>query len=183
MSISPTDSSGKIWWSGHHSGIKSIAAWLWTHKEVGEIFTLTEIRKDYLATAENLSRRLRELRELGWAFAAYRSDPTLEANQYRLLSKGWHPSQAKPQGRVSPTALQRRQVFDRDNFRCVICGISAGEEYSEKTLGFARLTVGHKVPVAHGGLTTLDNLQTECSLCNEPVRDLSLTDMRTSNAF
>jgi hypothetical protein len=51
----------------------------------------------------------------------------------------------------------RDQVFRRDKFTCQICG---------KTSSAAKLHADHRNPVALGGLTTLNNLQTLCGPCN-----------------
>ena len=54
----------------------------------------------------------------------------------------------------------RFKVFKRDNFKCVVCGASPAID--EKTV----LHVDHAVPVALGGETVYENLQTFCSRCN-----------------
>ncbi|SER37405.1 MULTISPECIES: HNH endonuclease [Pseudomonas] len=48
----------------------------------------------------------------------------------------------------------RRQVFERDAYRCVACG------------DYKNLHCDHKHPESLGGETTLDNLQTLCGACN-----------------
>lgn len=48
----------------------------------------------------------------------------------------------------------RRQVFERDGFRCRHCGSRD------------RLSVDHIRPESKGGVTELDNLQTLCGPCN-----------------
>ena len=48
----------------------------------------------------------------------------------------------------------RRQVFERDGFRCRHCGSRE------------RLSVDHIRPESKGGVTELDNLQTLCGPCN-----------------
>jgi len=52
----------------------------------------------------------------------------------------------------------RVTVFDRDNYKCQICGKTIEDGVD--------LHVDHKIPVAHGGTNDLDNLQTLCSECN-----------------
>jgi 5-methylcytosine-specific restriction endonuclease McrA len=64
-------------------------------------------------------------------------------------------------------------VFERDHHTCVVCGEIAGEHYDDRPNGSTvRLTVGHRVPGERLGGASLDDLQTECARCNEPVRDL-----------
>jgi 5-methylcytosine-specific restriction endonuclease McrA len=57
-----------------------------------------------------------------------------------------------------PTEL-RRAVFERDGGRCVDCGGSFDLRYD------------HILPVAHGGATTLQNLQLLCAECNRGKSD------------
>ncbi|MGC1106981.1 MAG: HNH endonuclease [Candidatus Acidiferrales bacterium] len=54
----------------------------------------------------------------------------------------------------------RFRVLQRDNFKCVACGRSPANQ-----IGIF-LHVDHIVPVAAGGRTTIDNLQTLCQNCN-----------------
>lgn len=48
----------------------------------------------------------------------------------------------------------RQQIFQRDQFRCVVCGSSEN------------LTIDHKKPVSKGGKNDPDNLQTMCRTHN-----------------
>jgi 5-methylcytosine-specific restriction endonuclease McrA len=57
-----------------------------------------------------------------------------------------------------PTEL-RRVVFERDGGRCVQCGSNFDLQYD------------HLLPVAHGGATTLENLQLLCADCNRSKSD------------
>ncbi len=56
----------------------------------------------------------------------------------------------------------RWEVFERDNFRCVACGLT-----SKETI----LNVDHIYPKSKGGKDNLNNLQTLCALCNLGKRD------------
>lgn len=51
----------------------------------------------------------------------------------------------------------RFSIYARDGYRCRRCGVS--ERY-------ARLEIDHIIPIAKGGKTTYDNLQTLCHRCN-----------------
>lgn len=53
----------------------------------------------------------------------------------------------------------RRAVFDRDGGKCVECGSNFDLQYD------------HILPVAHGGATTIENLQILCSDCNRRKSD------------
>ncbi|WP_439242405.1 HNH endonuclease [Lonepinella sp. BR2474] len=59
----------------------------------------------------------------------------------------------KPKKQKIPNRL-RKQVFERDEYRCVSCGTHLD------------LTCDHIHPESKGGETTLDNLQTMCRSCN-----------------
>ena len=59
--------------------------------------------------------------------------------------------------------LTRENLFKRDNYRCVYCGIS----------GRANLTMDHVVPKSKGGKDTWDNLVTACKMCNAEKDDMT----------
>ena len=65
----------------------------------------------------------------------------------------WVEARAKKKARSIPKAT-RREVFARDNYRCVQCG--AAEE----------LTIDHIFPFALGGSNAPENLQVLCKACN-----------------
>jgi hypothetical protein len=60
--------------------------------------------------------------------------------------------------RLKMTDSLRYDILRRDNYRCQICGITAKEG--------AKLHVDHIMPIAKGGKTVPDNLQTLCDRCN-----------------
>jgi hypothetical protein len=77
-----------------------------------------------------------------------------------------HPSELLPKStaalakRKKIGAKLRRQVFDRDSYRCVDCGISPSIDPS------CVLHIDHRIPVSKGGTNDLDNLQVLCDQCN-----------------
>ena len=77
----------------------------------------------------------------------------------RLESKLSLQAQTKEQ-RALMTRKLRAHIKERDNFTCCQCGNST--KYEPNLL----LEVDHIVPIAKGGLTTEDNLQTLCWKCN-----------------
>lgn len=171
--IEAQNSIGELWWQSTRrgeSGLRPrIASWVQWNKEEGETFTTNEIRKALNANAEQFQRRQRELRNWGWAFDSYQDDPSLDVGEYRLRRKGWWPGSSDPKPKANEiSAATRRSLFDRDGSRCVICGYAAGEFYEDGTP--VHLTAGHIIASSHGGSSNLDNLQTECSRCNETVR-------------
>jgi hypothetical protein len=64
-----------------------------------------------------------------------------------------------------PTSRLRLAVFERDHYRCVLCGRSPATENGVK------LHCDHKVAWTKGGETVLSNLQTLCAECNFKKRD------------
>ncbi|WP_433475384.1 HNH endonuclease [Spirillospora sp. CA-142024] len=152
------------------------AAWLAFNVSEGETFTMRTLRRalgedpDVPNSAEHLNRRLRNLRPDDWVVPSNKDDRTLPVGTYRLDQKGWHPGLGPRPKREGISDGKRRRVFDRDGFRCMVCGIGRGEPYPDKPESKAVLTVGHRLARELGGSTDLDNLQTECKRCNEPVR-------------
>lgn len=62
--------------------------------------------------------------------------------------------------RALMTSKLRKQIMQRDNCTCKMCGIST---YKEPNL---LLEIDHIIPLSKGGLTTEENLQTLCWKCN-----------------
>lgn len=155
---------------------RRLAAWMRFCVGVDGEFTIREARValgDGVVqnSAEHFNRRLRKLREDGWVLDTAKDDGTIRAGYYRVQVCGWDPSQGDRVTKPKTSNGVRRRVFERDGRRCVICGVASGELYSDRTRR-AAITVGHRVPNNRGGSAEdLDNLQTECTRCNESVRD------------
>lgn len=182
---------GALWWTlqtepgtrRRFGQERRLAAWLWFVKEIGETFTLSEARgalgSDLDTDSQHFDRRLRSLREVGWIIPSGRNVGLgLRNDEYRLDAKGakwWITDERKTVKRFSPSPAERRQVFDRDGYRCTICGVGQGETYPGEQGSRARLTIGHRVPQErlrrYGRRDSIDNWRTECARCNEPVRD------------
>ncbi|KAA8885090.1 HNH endonuclease [Nocardia colli] len=177
--------SGELWWLLEHApntkkpfgAEPKIAAWLHFNKEIGDRFTLRELRKavstDNLANnQEHFNRRMRQLRKLGWQLVSSQEDGRLRTDEYRVAQKGWHPA-VGPRPKISGQigGALRRRVLLRDGHRCVICGIGSGELYPDPPESTAVMSIGHRIPQELGGSDDIDNLQVECKRCNEPVRE------------
>ena len=78
---------------------------------------------------------------------------------HQLESKLSSEALAKEQ-RALMTVKLRTHIKERDNYTCCQCGNSV---HAEPNL---LLEVDHIIPVAKGGLTQEDNLQTLCWKCN-----------------
>jgi 5-methylcytosine-specific restriction endonuclease McrA len=61
----------------------------------------------------------------------------------------------------------RRQVFNKQNGICAMCG---------KRIYFYDFTVDHIIPVSKGGKNTLDNMEAMCYTCNHMKADILKTD-------
>lgn len=161
---------------GRFGGEKRIAAYLYFNVDVGGTFTMRQIREalgeeDTPEQAEHLNRRLRNLKPQGWQFTSYKDKYGQAMDEYVLQGKGnklWLGERTK---RPTISGALKRQVLERDLNRCVICGVGAGEPYPGEPGTAAKLTAGHRTAGARHGETSLDNLQTECARCNEPVGD------------
>jgi hypothetical protein len=178
-----------LWKLSHHPGtnkvfgqVGRIAAYLWFSKEVGDTFTMRELRttlgEDLDGKAEHLNRRLRELRDAGWLLASYKDDRQLPPDTYRVEEKGarlWIEEERRAQQVFRPSQRVRRVVMDRDGSRCRVCGVGRGESYPGEPGSKAVLTIGHRVPQerlrSRGDADDLDNWRTECARCNETVRN------------
>ncbi len=62
----------------------------------------------------------------------------------------------------------KKIIFERDGYRCVICGRSSKEGYE--------LHADHIIPKDKGGKATVDNGQTLCSICNFRKKNYSQTE-------
>lgn len=75
---------------------------------------------------------------------------------FYLNKEIWNAICRVERGRVSNK--MRFYILERDHYRCRCCGRSQNE---------VDLEIDHIVPIAKGGKSTLDNLQTLCAECNK----------------
>ena len=74
---------------------------------------------------------------------------------------------AIPQAKTFPDNLKKK-IFERDNYKCVICGQGKKEGLE--------IHADHIIPRSQGGLNTLDNGQTLCSRHNMLKKNLQQTE-------
>lgn len=89
---------------------------------------------------------------------------TVEAVEEYISSKIKYNKSAKAQRSLMTNSL-RNSIKERDNYTCQMCGASITQQ------SLLLLEVDHIIPVAKGGLTTPDNLQTLCWKCNRSKSD------------
>lgn len=116
---------------------------LWLASEIGEGGSF---RKAMLRAAfpgvEQVDRRMRDLRSDGWILQTYQQDRSLGVDELRVTKIGapvWDPSYTGRPAKV-PRA-DRAKALAADDFRCIACGICAGESYPDEPLHAAQLTV------------------------------------------
>ena len=64
--------------------------------------------------------------------------------------------------RAKVSNKMRFSIYERDGYRCRICGRTENQDYLE---------IDHIQPIAKGGKSTYDNLQTLCRRCNKEKGD------------
>ena len=103
-----------------------------------------------------------------------RKDKTFSSNEILLLIKRlndknrefyndkeiWRAICRVERGKVSNK--MRFEIYKRDGYRCCICGRSEYSDYLE---------IDHIKPIAKGGKSTYNNLQTLCRRCNKEKGD------------
>jgi 5-methylcytosine-specific restriction enzyme A len=70
----------------------------------------------------------------------------------------------KRRGRSIPSG-KRRRIYERDDYRCVSCGLDGRSDPAKL------LTIDHRIPVSKGGTDADSNLQTMCGPCNTAKGD------------
>jgi 5-methylcytosine-specific restriction endonuclease McrA len=154
-----------------------LAAYLQFNVQVGEILTLRKLREavgesNRPSDPEHFNRRFRQLRKYGWTVLSNHDIDGLKQGEYRLDRIGNPIWLGKSQfTKKTVSAKVRRQIFEQDGYRCIICGIRDGEPYPDDPTKHARLTLGHFVADSLRGANDPENLRVECSRCNAPAKE------------
>jgi len=77
---------------------------------------------------------------------------------------------ASTDGNSHRSAIRRRQVFERDKWQCQLCGVCV-RPHKQAANEPDEATVDHIIPLAKGGLHTMENVQTACRQCNTEKSD------------
>lgn len=153
---------------------------LWLRDEVGEggVFKKQDLRAA-IQGAEQVDRRMRDLRPAGWDIKTYRDKPSLQPDQLYLEKIGlpiWE-REHRAAGLRQIGAKTRRLVYEKDGHMCRRCGVAAAEAYPDEPGSHARLSLGHVNPHKSGSGAAPEDLITECARCNETVRHLTGVQM------
>ncbi|MFF4122667.1 HNH endonuclease [Microbispora rosea] len=155
-------------WRNERLGTRvRVALWLLSEVGEGNSFTKDQLRQAF-PKAEQVDRRLRDLRESGWVIHTNRTHSRLGASEMLFAEAGepiWEPGRTIWSTRRALTPHIRDKVFERDGYSCVNCGLSVVEgplEASIKTV----LEIAHVTPLAAGGTSGLENLITLCANCH-----------------
>lgn len=101
-------------------------------------------------------RSIRSLHEIGFLIK-------VKKGVYR-----YDPDVIKKKALEDFTSEQKKQIFERDNYRCVQCGRRQNEGHE--------LQADHRVSRDKGGKATVDNGQTLCSVCNFRKKNYGQTE-------
>lgn len=93
----------------------------------------------------------------------------------RLPSGNTHVRRAKKYG-VPYEMFNKVEVFQRDGWRCGICGIETPQHLSGTTANNAP-QLDHIVPLSRGGAHSKENTQCACRSCNYLKRDRTPAQM------
>ncbi len=67
--------------------------------------------------------------------------------------------------------LSRREIFNRDDWKCQLCGITVIRVNNRGAYRPDGATVDHIIPLSRGGTHTMDNVQAACWACNTSKGD------------
>ena len=80
----------------------------------------------------------------------------------------YDPSMVKQRELEDFTSEQKKQIFEKDNYRCVQCGRRQDEGYE--------LHADHRIPKDKGWKAMVDNGQTLCPICNFRKKNYGQTE-------
>lgn len=122
-----------------------------------------------LASAEQVDRRMRDLRPAGWVIRTNLDMPILRPEQLYLEKIGAPVWERKHRGAGlrQISAKTRRDVYARDRYMCRRCGIGAAEAYPGEPDSTARLTLGCVRTLAADEAAQAEALVTECARCSD----------------
>ncbi|MER5851723.1 HNH endonuclease [Streptomyces sp. NPDC002012] len=149
-----------------------VALWLRDEVGVGNTFSRAALRAA-ITGAEQVDRRMRDLRPAGWVIRTNLDKPSLRPEQLYLEKVGAPVWERKHRGAGlrQISAKTRRDVYARDQYLCRRCGIGAAEAYPDEPGSTARLTLGRMSPGGTGSAVDAEELMTLCARCDESTED------------
>jgi hypothetical protein len=142
------------------------ALWLLSEIGVGNIFTKEQHRSAFPGIVQ-ADRRLRDLRPLGWIIHTSLEDVSLNSNEQRFVAAGapiWDPASADNAGSKGLSANERRRVLAEAGYRCAVCGIAGGDQYSDTPWMSAILSITKRTLLCAGASSEVRYVA-ECKLC------------------
>jgi hypothetical protein len=103
--------------------------------------------------------------DLRWRYCTYKCK---RSAQYAKGTGSTHRRRAKAAG-VEFEYFDKRAVFERDGWRCQLCGVATTRPRGREKPTDAQLD--HVIPFAAGGAHTLENAQCACRACNAKKLD------------
>ena len=92
-----------------------------------------------------------------------------ESRRLEALANGRRRREATGNARVWIPKETRRAVFQRDRYKCQLCGVAVNTVKDGERVKFV---IDHVIPLSRGGHpTALDNLQVLCYNCNQSKLD------------
>ncbi|MCY4596349.1 MAG: HNH endonuclease [Bryobacterales bacterium] len=139
-------------------------------KRVGVVVSSAELQQAAGGAVE-WARRLRELREAGWAIRSHNDRADLKPGEYVLAEEPPKSAQAYAFSRPISKRI-RAQVLERNGYTCQMCGAAAGDPDNQNPGRTVRLHIGHIVDRSYGGKDELSNLRALCSACNQGAKNI-----------
>jgi hypothetical protein len=101
----------------------------------------------------------------GVEFASQRAKRYCSKRCARYIRRKMEKALRRARGRVVAERVSPRRVFERDGWRCQICGKATPSERRGSTRSNAP-ELDHRVPLSKGGAHTYANTQCACRACN-----------------
>lgn len=155
------------------------ALWLVNEVGVGNTFTKEQLRQAFPGISQ-IDRRIRDLRDYGWVIRSNTEDATLRPEEQRFIKAGlrvWEPAERRKGGAETLTARDRRAVFERDGYQCVVCGIGGGESYPDRDYETAVLSAVKLTPSSENAPESDPHFITECRRCKSGQATLPPADI------